>query len=124
MLWDDDGQGYFVATHFADGYKDYIFRIAQDGYHLEDEGVLVHHTDDGLYPYSEKNPEALKMFKKDGLYYFFHNAIVDGKRKVFVMRAAGISGCFVTIPFRKTDTRILIICVMKCPDWRSADVRG
>lgn len=92
VLWDDDGQAYFAATHFADGYKDYIFKMDQDGYHLQDEGVLVHQTDDGLYPESERNPEALKMFKKDGMYYFFHNGIVDGKRKAFIMRSKGIYG--------------------------------
>ena len=92
ILWDDDGQGYFAATHFADGYKDYIFKIADDGYHLEDNGVLVHRTDDGLYQGGERNPEALKLFKKDGSYYFFHNGITNGKRKAFIMRSSSIYG--------------------------------
>lgn len=92
MLWDDNGQGYFAATHFADGYKDYIFKIDQNGYQLQDEGVLVHQTDDGLYTGSERNPEALKLFKKDGLYYFYHNGIAGGKRKAFIMRSESIYG--------------------------------
>lgn len=92
ILWDDNGQGYFAATHFADGYKDYIYKISQDGYHLEDTGVLVHQTDDGLYPGGERSPEALKLFKKDGVYYFFHNGITSGNRKAFIMRSASIYG--------------------------------
>lgn len=92
ILWDEDGQGYFAATNFADGYKDYIFKISQDGYHLEDTGALVHQSDDGLYPDGERSPEALKMFKKDGMYYFFHNGINGGKRKAFIMRSTSIYG--------------------------------
>lgn len=92
MLWDENGQGYFAATHFADGYKDYLFKIDENGYQLQDEGVLVHQTDDGLYVGPERNPEALKLFKKDGLYYFYHNGIEGGKRKAFIMRSEGIYG--------------------------------
>ena len=66
VLWDEDGQGYMAANHFAAGYKNYIFDLEQNGYTLKSEGVLVHETGDGLYNSYERNPEALKLFIKDG----------------------------------------------------------
>ena len=93
VLWDDDGQGYFAVNHFADGYKNYLFRLDQNGYQLQDEGVLFHKSEDGMYAQeNELFPEALKLLKKDGYYYIFHNGVTDGVRKAFLMRSAGIYG--------------------------------
>lgn len=61
--------------------------MSQNGYQLQDEGVLIHETGDGLYKSYEGNPEALKILKKDGYYYIYHNGVVDGIRKAFLMRS-------------------------------------
>ena len=98
VLWDDDG-AYFAAVNFADNYKDYIFKLSCDGYHLLDRGVVVHQSGDGLYPKEERNPEALKLFRRDGMYYIFHNGVVGGKRKAFVMKSANIYGKYEHMPF-------------------------
>lgn len=92
VLWDDDGQGYVAVNHFADGYKNYIFKLSGSGDRILDEGVLIHQSGDGLYSEREENPEALKLMKKDGLYYIFHNGVVDGVRKAFMMRSGSIYG--------------------------------
>ena len=31
VMWDEDGKAYFVGTHFADGYKTYLFVMSPDG---------------------------------------------------------------------------------------------
>ncbi|CDB73685.1 glycosyl hydrolase family 43 [Bacteroides cellulosilyticus CAG:158] len=30
-MWDENGKAYFVGTHFADGYKTYLFKMSEDG---------------------------------------------------------------------------------------------
>ena len=30
-IWDDKGKAYFAGTHFADGYKTYLFKMSEDG---------------------------------------------------------------------------------------------
>lgn len=94
VLWDDDGQGYLVANNFKEGYKNYLFRLSEDGKQLLDNGVLIHESNDGLLTsVAEGSPEAYKLFKKDGYYYFLHNAVVrDGIRELFFLRAKNIYG--------------------------------
>lgn len=92
VLWEEDGQGYMAVNHFAAGYKNYLYVLNQNGYALQDEGVLIHETGDGRYHSFEGNPEALKLFKKDGYYYIFHNGVTEGIRKAFIMRSEGIYG--------------------------------
>ncbi len=95
VFWDDDGCGYIVATCFADGYKGYLFRLADDAVTLLDDGVLIHSSHDGYAP-DEYAPEANKLFKKDGCYYFFHNGChsVEGHtvRMAWLMRSTSIYG--------------------------------
>lgn len=83
VLWDDDGQGYMAANHFEANYKNYLYTLSQNGYQLQDEGVLIHETGDGLYKSYEGNPEALKILKKDGYYYIYHNGVVTVSGKHF-----------------------------------------
>ena len=95
VLWDDDGKGYLVANNFKEGYKNYLFRLSEDGIQLLDNGVLIHESNDGLLTsVAESSPEAYKLFKKDGYYYFLHNAVVkkDGVRELFFLRAKNIYG--------------------------------
>ncbi|MEY8516944.1 family 43 glycosylhydrolase [Lachnospiraceae bacterium 29-84] len=93
VLWDDDGQGYLVANHFAGGYQNYLFRLSEDGKTLEDHGVRIHYQNDGLLEgRGEGGTEAFKLFKKDGYYYFLHNGVVDSGRELFFLRAKHIYG--------------------------------
>lgn len=95
VLWDDDGQGYFVSTNFANNYKSWLFKLSEDGIALQDNGVLVHCSNDE-YDSMECVPEANKLFKKDGKYYFLHNGcyIIDGRhvRMAWIMKTNYIYG--------------------------------
>lgn len=95
VLWDDDGKGYFLATNFSDTYKTYLFSLSEDGYTLLDQGCLIHQSHDSYNP-MEFAPEANKLFKKDGIYYFFHNGCyhIDGRtvRMAWMMRSDCIYG--------------------------------
>lgn len=60
-FWDDDGQGYFVGTHFADGYKTYLYKLSPDGRDLiMTTGCLIN---------SGLGREANKFYKINGWYY-------------------------------------------------------
>lgn len=84
-FWDDDGQGYFVGTHFKDGYKTYLFKLTEDGRELVPESKLL--INEGLHR------EANKLFKKDGWYYHFFSEHVHGiGRYVMMQRARSITG--------------------------------
>ncbi len=66
-FWDDDGQGYLVATNFADNYNIYLFKLSDDGKQiLHDSGVVIHQY---------KGSEASKLYKINGLYYIFHSEV-------------------------------------------------
>ena len=71
-FWDDDGQGYFVGTHFKDGYKTYLYKLTPDGRDLVPESrVLInegHHR------------EANKLFKVGDTYYHFFSEYDGGGR--------------------------------------------
>ena len=93
VLWDDDGQGYLIANNFGGGYGNYLFKLSADGTRVLDNGVKIHSSNDGLLVgRGEGNPEAYKIFKKDGYYYFLHNAVVNGPRELFFMRSKSIYG--------------------------------
>jgi beta-xylosidase len=84
-FWDDDGQGYFVGTHFKDGYKTWLFKLTADGRDLvPDSRVLVNEGE---------HREANKLYKINGTYYHFfseHKAGVG--RYVMMQRAQTITG--------------------------------
>ena len=93
VLWDDDGQGYLVVNNYNGGYKNYLYKLSSDGTSVLDSGVMIHAPNDGqLVGKNEGNPEAYKMFKKDGYYYFLHNGILSGARELFFMRSGSIYG--------------------------------
>ena len=61
VLWDDDGKAYFVGTHFAAGYKTYLFRMDADGKRIDrSSAVLIHQGN---------HREANKLIKVDDWYY-------------------------------------------------------
>lgn len=78
-LFDDNGQNYFVATHFADGYKTYIFRLSEDGKAVDwDSRVLIN---EGY------GREANKLYKWNGRYYHLFSEDRDGGRYLVMQRA-------------------------------------
>ena len=78
-LFDDDGQNYFVATHFADGYKTYVFRLSDDGKTVDwDSRVLIN---EGY------RREANKLYKWHGRYYHLFSEDRDGGRYLVMQRA-------------------------------------
>ena len=83
-FWDDDGQGYFVGTHFKDGYKTYLYKLTPDGRDLVPESrVLInegHHR------------EANKLFKVGDTYYHFFSEYDGGGRYVMMQRSKSITG--------------------------------
>jgi len=83
-FWDDDGQGYFVGTHFADNCKTFIWKLTDDGY--------------GLHPETETqinegaHREANKLFKINGWYYHLFSEVKNGTRVVMMQRSKNILG--------------------------------
>ncbi|NMO95160.1 glycoside hydrolase family 43 protein [Paenibacillus lemnae] len=87
-FWDDDGQGYLVATHFADNYKIHLFQLSEDG------KTLLHDSAKVIHQY--KGSEASKLYKINGSYYLFHSEIrekeVGEVRVVMMLRSKHIYG--------------------------------
>lgn len=82
-FWDDDGQGYFVGTHFADGYRTYLWKLAPDGRMLDESSRTL--INEGAHR------EANKLFKANGWYYHFFSE-VDGARVVMMQRSRSVLG--------------------------------
>lgn len=78
-FFDEDGKNYFVATHFADGYKTYIFPLSQDGKTVDwDKKVLIN---EGY------GREANKLYKWNGKYYHMFSEDKDGGRYLVMQRS-------------------------------------
>lgn len=86
-LFDEDGKNYFVATHFADGYKTYIFPLSEDGKTVDwDKKVLIN---EGY------GREASKLYKwtveingqRVTKYYHMFSEDKDGGRYLVMQRA-------------------------------------
>lgn len=83
-FWDEDGQGYWVATHFADGYKIYLFKLSSDGKSLmAGSGQVIHQS---------RGSEASKLFKHNGFYYHYFSEVHDEGRVPMMARARQIEG--------------------------------
>ena len=84
-FWDDDGQGYFVGTHFKDGYKAWLYKLTADGRDLvPNSRVLINEGD---------HREANKLYKINGTYYHFFSEHKMGiGRYVMMQRAKAITG--------------------------------
>ena len=83
-FWDDDGQGYFIGTNFADGYKVHLFKMTPDGKNL------IKDTDKVIY--QSKGSEANKLFKIKDTYYHFFSEVKAAGRVVMMERAKNIYG--------------------------------
>jgi len=64
-LFDADGQNYFVATHFADNYKTYIFRLSDDATTVDWESRVLINEGAGR--------EANKLYKFGNKYYHLYS---------------------------------------------------
>jgi len=83
-FWDDDGQGYLVGTHFADGYKIHLFKMAKDG------KSLIRESDKVIY--QSKGSEANKLYKINGYYYHLFSEVRNDVRVLMMERAKDIWG--------------------------------
>ena len=83
-FWDDDGQGYLVTSHYADGYKIHLFKLSADGKSLlMDSDRVIHQS---------RGSEANKLYKINGLYYHFFSEVHGEGRVVMMERAGSLDG--------------------------------
>jgi beta-xylosidase len=94
-FWDDDGQGYFVCTHFAadpvDGreYTVHLFKLTSDGRDLVPGSDTIIHQSEGS--------EANKLYKINGLYYHLYSEVRPGGGRIVMMhRAKNLCGPYET----------------------------
>lgn len=88
-FWDDDGQGYFVGTHFSDGYKIHLFKLTADGKNLIRESDKV--------IYQSKGSEANKLYKINGTYYHFFSEVKRDGRAIMMERSKNIYGPYTEV---------------------------
>lgn len=88
-FWDDDGQGYFVATQFSADpagikYNIHLFKMSADGRELlMDSDKIIHQS---------RGSEANKLYKINGTYYHFYSEVKPEGRVVMMERAKNIYG--------------------------------
>lgn len=89
-FWDDDGQGYLVATHFqAEGkqkvkYNIHLFKMTMDGRQLDPASDTVIHQSRGS--------EANKLYKINGLYYHYYSEVAPEGRVIMMERSRSLKG--------------------------------
>ncbi len=84
-IWDEKGNGYFVGTHFADGYKTYLFKMAEDGKSIDRKSAVLVNEGSGR--------EASKLIKVDGWYYLVFSEHKPGiGRYVLAKRSRKVTG--------------------------------
>lgn len=85
VMWDDNGEACFVGTHFADGYKTYIFRMSADGKTIDRSSALLVNSGNGR--------EANKLIKVCGWYYLVFSEYKPGVgRYVMARRSRNMFG--------------------------------
>ena len=83
-FWDDDGQGYFVGTHFKGGYKTWLYKLTDDGRDIiPDSGVMINEG---------SKREANKLYKINGTYYHFYSEVGPEGRGIMMQRSKNIAG--------------------------------
>jgi beta-xylosidase len=83
-FWDDDGQGYFICTHYADKYSIHLIKLSPDGRSLLLNSDKVIHQSRGS--------EANKLYKINGRYYHYYSEVHAEGRVVMMERAASLDG--------------------------------
>lgn len=85
VMWDTDGKAYFVGTHFADGYKTYLYDMSTDGKSIDLKSARL--VNEGGYR------EANKLIKVGDWYYLvFSEHLSDKGRYVMAKRSRCITG--------------------------------
>ena len=85
VAWDEKGNACFVGTHFADGYKTYLFKMSSDGKSIDRSSAKL--INQG------KHREANKLIKKDNWWYLIFSEHVDGiGRYVLAKRSKKMTG--------------------------------
>lgn len=78
MYWDDNGEAAFVATHFADGYKTYLFRMSPDGKSIDRASAVLVNEGNGR--------EANKLIRHEGWYYLIFSEYKPGVGRYVMAR--------------------------------------
>lgn len=85
VQWNDEGEACFVGTHFADGYKTYLFRLSPDGKAIDRSSAVLVNSGGGR--------EANKLIKVDDWYYLIFSEYYPEKgRYVMAKRSKTIMG--------------------------------
>ena len=85
MMWDEDSKAYFVGTHFADGYKTYLFEMSPDGKSIDRESAVLINEGNGR--------EASKLIKAGEWYYLVFSEYKPGiGRYVMAKRSRKLVG--------------------------------
>jgi beta-xylosidase len=86
-IWDEQGRGWFVGTCFREGYKTYLFRMADDGLSIDRNSARLVNEGHGR--------EANKLIYHDGYYYLIFSEHKDGiGRYVMAKRDREMTGRF------------------------------
>lgn len=84
-MWDEDGKACFIGTHFADGYKTYLFKMSGDGKKIDRKSAKLVNSGSGR--------EANKMIKVGDWYYLiFSEHKSDKGRYVMAKRSKKMMG--------------------------------
>lgn len=84
-FWDKDGKAYFIATHFTDNYKSYLFTMSPDGKSIDRESAML--VNEG------NRREASKLIKVGEWYYIVFSEFNSSLgRYVMAKRAKSITG--------------------------------
>ncbi len=83
-FWDDDGQGYLIATNYADKYKIHLFKMITDGKELLMASDSIIHQSRGS--------EANKLYKINGWYYHYYSEVKSEGRVPMMGRSKSIYG--------------------------------
>lgn len=85
VMWDEDDKAYFVGTHFADGYKTYLFEMSPDGKSIDRESAVLINEGNGR--------EASKLIKVGEWYYLVFSEYKPGiGRYVMAKRSRKLVG--------------------------------
>jgi beta-xylosidase len=87
VIWDEEGDAWFVGTCFREGYKTYLFRMAPDGRSIDRASARLVNEGYGR--------EANKLIFHDGYYYLIFSEHRDGiGRYVMAKRDRHMRGPF------------------------------
>lgn len=85
VMWDEtSGEAVFLGTHFKDGYKSYLFKMAQDGKSIDRSSAIFIHEGHGR--------EASKLIKHEDWYYLIYSEHYGKGRYVVAKRAKSVFG--------------------------------